>query len=106
MTTTQPSERKHTPGPWTLYYEGTIYGDGESEWVCSFPWKSFKEFNEGNNAATARLITAAPDLYEALTELVRRCPFIPVENGIQAAISPQQIRLARAALAKAEGRTP
>ena len=55
----------HTPGPWKLHYDGQIDGnDGKA--VCFFTWDSFKEFNEGANAATARLISAAPDMLMAL----------------------------------------
>jgi hypothetical protein len=56
---------KHTPGPWKIYYSGQI-GDADGRFVCGFRWDSYREFNNGNNAATARLIAAAPELLEAL----------------------------------------
>lgn len=65
---------KHTPAPWVINYDGGIWTepteeDKYSRPICSFRWNSFKEFNEGNNAANARLISAAPELLQALQEL-------------------------------------
>lgn len=51
----------HQPGPWKLCYDGQIDA-ADGSFVCSFRWDTVKEFNEGKNAATARLIKAAPDL--------------------------------------------
>lgn len=68
------TDTKHTPGPWVINYDGGIWTepteiDKHSRPICSFRWGSFKEFNEGNNAANARLIAAAPEMLDALKAL-------------------------------------
>jgi len=84
-----------TPGPWRLakcgngFYIGEIRGpkdtDYEQDVIADWVW-------EGN----ARLIAAAPDMYEALLDLLASDD----ETSWQSA----QLK-AHAALAKAEGRT-
>lgn len=80
------SEAKFSKGPWRLCYDGQI-DDEKGRYVCSFRWNSFREFNEGNNASTARLIAAAPDLYEALEYAVRQAPELATVPGISAALA-------------------
>jgi hypothetical protein len=85
-----------TPGPWTL--DATRYRDGygtrqnvldaQGRVVLSVP--SDRAF--ATTEANARLITAAPELYEALTELEDHSMLNREEN-----------EMARAALAKARG---
>lgn len=86
---------KHTPGPWTR-------GEGDSQSVLSeIGWECVAQANDGlpNMDANARLIASAPDLLEALKELVDanddaahpQWKGSPVEN------------MARAAIAKATG---
>lgn len=50
-----------------------------------------------------RAVNAA--LLAALRSLVKESPFVATETGISAAISFAQIKMAQAAIAKAEGRT-
>lgn len=93
---------KFTPGPWTLCYDGQIDGpDGLK--ICGFSWDSYREFNEGNNAANARLIAAAPEMYEMVTEIVRAndCEFR--EFGANLELSPEIGLKAKAILAKVDG---
>jgi hypothetical protein len=83
---------KHiTPGPWCV--ESSLAGDngfhairaaGSGDWIAS-TWA-------GPHEANARLIAAAPDLYEALRECVRVYSRVADESPCIAA--------ARAALAK------
>lgn len=78
---------EHTPGPWSLYYDGTIYGNKDEEVVCSFDWSSFKEFNDSPRLkATARLIAAAPELLERVKEMHKElcdacCPKLWTGHG-------------------------
>lgn len=52
------TEPKFTKGPWRIAGKGTIRTD--DAWVASINWR--------NRDANARLIAAAPQLYEALKE--------------------------------------
>jgi len=102
------SEIKHTLGPWTLETVRTSVG------VCfkvgPFPWKQGKlnhaciyadypsSAEHAECLANARLIAAAPDLLEALQELVAEA----VEVW-EYAEDYAHIERARAALSKATG---
>jgi hypothetical protein len=86
---------KHTPGPWTWVegYNG-LYGSGKDNDVLTFAdyegmYLSYSnKYTHGN----ARLIAAAPDLLEALKNVIRGVP--DTWDGVIKA---------RAAIAKAEG---
>lgn len=94
------SETKHTPGPWVV--EDPIesltpigaHGRNGGKWVahCLGP----------HQAANARLIAAAPDMLEALTALLARFDDNPELSEL---IGLVEIEHARAAIAKAEGRS-
>ncbi len=72
----------HTPGPWTAFHKhkydewrvSVPIGDASSMKLALFP----DGIPTPNPEADARLIAAAPDLLEALKELVEVFPF---ENG-------------------------
>lgn len=99
------TETKWTPGPWRISGKGTVRaGD---DWVGSVHWR--------NREANARLIAAAPDLYEALQKLldrveVDRC-LVFQQQGFRGAVPemyerglmPEQFVSTRAVLAKARG---
>lgn len=85
---------QHTPGPWSLCYDGQIDGP-KGEFICAFRWDTYGEFKESNNAATARLIAAAPDLLASLEEVLAYCE----EHGHDWMCMAQ----ARAAVIKAKG---
>lgn len=95
---------QHTPGPWavvpartgendSIYFEvhdgfgrtATVYGDIATD---------------GEEAANARLIAAAPELLEALRELADHC------RAFYMAERESILLNARAAIAKATGGTP
>ena len=79
-------ETTFTPGPWHYVANATI-GHGETE--------------SNPTAADDRLMTAAPELYEALRAIMETvAPAAPIEVDTRAPIYVA----ARAALAKAEGR--
>ena len=92
---------KHTPGPWTMSRPmGTGHLEGREPWF----WVSADRtlhlqvaacpdgYVAGENEANARLIAAAPDLLEALTDLL----------GWQTLAPDDVVAAARAAIAKAE----
>jgi len=86
---------KHTPGPWAVVSSWDDYmveGPNKEEIIFQdgpYQTPSIKEAN-------ARLIAAAPDLFEALKHMVEVCPAID-PNGEEAHIK------ACAAIAKATG---
>lgn len=93
------SERAWTPGPWRTNEKlarqvvGILQGDtGQHLAVVAGP----KHDGPDEYEANARLIAAAPDLYEALAACLE---WIADSNG------PFPVEAADAALAKAEGRS-
>ena len=91
------SELKHTPGPWSVVANGghsyTIRGS-RNEAICDTSiWLHSDPHSESR--ANAHLIAAAPDLLEALEDLLTICDGDPDE--------PDEIGWARAAIAKAKG---
>ena len=93
---------QHTPGPWTLGYDGNdgafeigvYYRDHLATFVIASRNQVFHRAEESQ--ANARLIAAAPDLLEACREFVRKC-----ECG--QAVSSASYQQMKAAIAKAEG---
>jgi hypothetical protein len=98
------SESKHTPGPWNAEPM-----TGRGAWVkgSSGEWAALSCGDTDTTAeANARLIAAAPELLEALNKIISRhselvcsgdCGFWDVEDE-------EKMKLARSAIAKAEGR--
>ena len=67
MNDTKEKHATHTPGPWG-YSEGEIYRGNNpiASVIPSFGW--FRKTAE--DEATARLIAAAPEMFEVLSELL------------------------------------
>ena len=92
------AEHKWTPGPWCVKYEGgdtkLVMGDGRIHMcdMCYYPWVP-------ENDADWHLIAAAPDLYEALEDMVD-----VVEYFMGLGVPNKETSEARAALAKARGK--
>lgn len=119
MTTSTPEiemkEREaFTPGPWQIRDDMTpdgrltVIGDVDGEYVdgrahCTYKTIAVCEDDFGerlaNAEANARLIAAAPDLYEALKDLART-----VEHAWPSLANTAPLNAARAAILKAEGR--
>lgn len=57
---------KHTPGPWRFDECGEVVGGKYGSPVCELPPASMLAGSITEHSANARLITAAPDLLEAL----------------------------------------
>jgi hypothetical protein len=99
------SAAKHTPGPWAYrsmagYCTQIDGADGHT--ICCF--------DEDPGDADAKLITAAPELLEALQEAVA-CGMVPTSTANDGGPNrhSRQVRCAdliRAAIAKATGGTP
>lgn len=94
----------HTPGPWQYSFEGgtvafIVEADGTT--VAKI---STTENSTAHSAlpANARLIAAAPDMLEALEAIVKSLADHDDEGMIEHA---QQMIDARAAIAKAKGKT-
>ena len=92
---------KHTPGPWEVFYKAKY-----DEWHVSIPIKqggmtwalSDDGVRSENPEADAHLIAAAPDLLDALDELLSACE-LPGDHCEIAQAIPKAI----AAIAKATG---
>ena len=101
-------ETKHTPGPWTVRDHG---GYIEVETPDEPPVAHFGDLSingpDHNWAlANARLIAAAPDMAAALAAIISRAEWNGHRSGwdLRCDLPAGTINLARAAIAKAEGR--
>ncbi len=87
---------KHTPGPWSLW------GKANPSQVISYEHGFIAQTVGGNDEANARLISAAPELLEALNKLFGADMEYCMEmDGKQDQLDA--IEFARAAIAKATG---
>ncbi len=102
------AESKHTPGPWqrsgvrqpSPEYRGHPVGpDGDP--VVIVP---YSDEHHAECLANANLIAAAPDMLEALREVVAAMPSMGGLGGLSAFNLCRAADLAKAAIAKAEGR--
>lgn len=88
----------HTPGPWVIDPCGDILGNRNTETDNGLICAMCTDRDDGEGTDNARLIAAAPELLEALEELL----FCAVHgNGLEAHYKAQA--KARAAIAKARG---
>ena len=85
---------KHTPGSWQ--YDGSVgvYRDGDTDDISNLVALVYSSDLTGNIAHNARLISAAPDMAEALRDLLRMFSYTEPETA-------EAIVNARAALRKA-----
>ena len=107
------TQATHTPGPWAANDDGLVLGnldnyEGEAPLVCSCGESDDFNMEPSLQLANARLIAAAPDLLEALQGMAMLLS--DVLSGAQSSeVQTRQVLnyaadLARAAIAKAEGR--
>lgn len=97
----------HVPGPWSVdegkYGNLRVLADisPHLSWmVAVLEPQQFEYDKPGTQAATARLIAAAPDLLAALASITDECH----EQRKTYAVSAKAINAARAAIAKARGK--
>ena len=93
----EQSKSKHTPGPWTLTFDGTgilalskkgtFIKVAESLTVQLVDGTGDHSLTPAKVAANARLIAAAPELLEALEVLVAHAPNAECEAVIRALIA-------------------
>ena len=96
------TQTTHTPGPWKEKRKLAIYS-ADDEPICAV----FPAETEGQSAADAHLIAAAPDLLEALRGSVEWLRTLREENEaavIESAPDGFSLCDAEAIIAKAEGR--
>jgi hypothetical protein len=103
---------RHTPGPWSVEdpidHELSIVEAGKPthEWqfIACVPHggKSEGDFPRVTAEANARLIAAAPELLEVLRIYAAYDEYI---NGVEGDPSTDRLQKAKAAIAKAEGRS-
>lgn len=86
-----------TPGPWELRYDYSVNIPYRGEHCCAVAY--------GGTEANARLIAAAPDLFEALVLLLQDYVSLSEEYGLDLIGSDRdpEVARARAAIAKARG---
>lgn len=94
---------KHTPGPWEVQPDQRSQGEalaivGGSSLIIARTPKATLDMHRRVDEANARLIAAAPELLEALRAINQ------VLGGSQPIDIPGALMIARAAIAKAEGR--
>ena len=94
------TQGKHTPGPWRAGASTFCRGDGEIQMrvYTDHPPTEFDVFGD-NLSANARLIAAAPDMLEALKNL------LAVHEG-EGGTKYHAGDIARAAIARATGEKP
>lgn len=98
------TEPTHTEGPWKtcLPDETLIFGADGNQVATTWQGRDDYDINCERRAADAHLIAAAPDLYEALYDLVAVCEKQPrISKSFPDPGSP--LGKARSALAKARG---
>ena len=94
-------ERAHTPGPWLLELDNfgdyTVHRQNETLAIAAVVNGEMRRMGNlsGQHEANARLIAAAPDMFEALKHILAGALSLPRFAEEEA----------RAALAKAEGRS-
>ena len=94
------SEHKHTPGPWATregFSDDTIeiyQKEATFEWPCRPNELAIVEAEDAEGRANARLIAAAPELLEALQDMMSDHQQLNVAT----------LEFARAAIAKATGK--
>ena len=110
-------EAKHTTGPWVIDWNVSrldIFGADETTLVASLRRSPLSQAIDEAARSNARLIAAAPELYDALRELLtdmviaqgnmrKAAKRDPAWEGCAEIIQPR-VDAARAAIAKAEGK--
>ena len=97
---------KHTTGPWVIDWNVSrldIFGADETTLVASLRRSLFSQAIDEAACSNARLIAAAPEMYEAIAAIATAMNLGYIPNEILSEGSPILEGL-RAAIAKAEGK--
>ena len=97
---------KHTPGPWSLTsFDGTRMAEVRVDGKLACLLHSFSRNSTLEDEANARLIAAAPDLLEALEDLIDlcKCAMQTANGDIGEYDIDGELKQARKAIAKARG---
>lgn len=81
---------KSTPGPWELLTDFAVWAPSENALVCACHsgdrrLRDTREISQQEARANARLIAAAPELLEAIEELLNALPSATTHPAIQKA---------------------
>ena len=99
-------DTKHTTGPWVIDWNVSrldIFGADETTLVASLRRSSLSQAIDEAARSNARLIAAAPEMYEAIAAIATAMNLGYIPNEILSEGSPILEGL-RAAIAKAEGK--
>lgn len=99
-------ETKHTTGPWVIDWNVSrldIFGSDETTLVASLRRSPLSQAIDEAARSNARLIAAAPEMYEAIAAIATAMNLGYIPNEILSEGSPILEGL-RAAIAKAEGK--
>lgn len=114
------SEAKHTPGPWSVFIDDSgdqwtgwplsIYAENEEDKTVvrtggQWPYEWDAATSQVEAVANAHLIAAAPELLEALKEMLAEKDDYMRRNKLGDPLRETVSKMARAAIAKAEGRS-
>ena len=93
-----------TPGPWRVYHAPASQNGDEGE-PTLFAMEGGTDLI-AEIEANAQLMESSPDMYEALKVIVGNTIDYATINNLGDPYKQHDVKLALAALAKAEGRTP
>lgn len=100
-----------TPGPWRYYtgklrpqFSTVVHEIQDSDGTAIVSWSGFDgvDFSQGQIAANARLIAAAPALYAALELLLGGLPVFPDTDTPDISVRPSSIHLTVGQIRKAQ----
>ena len=101
---------RHTPGPWRVSMSGYSVksNDDDMPIVANNPWGvAMRERDVPRWLNNAHLIAAAPDLLAALKAIIAAEESFMADTGCECDDEvAQAVEVARAAIAKADGRSP
>jgi hypothetical protein len=98
---------KSTPGPWVIDWNVSrldIFGSDETTLVASLRRSTLSQAIDEAARANARLISAAPEMYEALRDVSEYLDAIPESAAGGDDEAASLARKCRAAIAKVEGK--
>ena len=90
---------KHTPGPWSNEYDGSLVMAGQVVCGCDHLSPDRADYEEAK--ANARLIAAAPELLEVAKAILKRFDLEDINTIFPGSALRDDLRKA---IAKAEGR--